>query len=359
MDSVVERDEAINPPLSIEEYVRRLYAENEPLLREEEAPPPASSGKPASDAVLASGYNKPRADGERRKANREFVSRTDPEATVVSRQGFGLHLAYKAHLALAGTRGQVITAALATTGAKADEHLLAELLWHHRRLAKLPATEVVADAKYGTMANYSFLHRIGIVAFIPPREHPRGPGSTWGREHFTYFREEDVFLCPVGMRMKRFARRESTQRSSYRVERGACVGCRFRERCSPWGQDRTISRFFEQELVDAARERVSSPVGRRLLCQRKVRAEGVFGLAKELHGLRRTRFRGRWRVQIQLWLTAAAMNIKRATRELRRRGPRAQPARATLAAGYPSTVGLFVPALTSLLGGALLLRSYR
>ncbi len=35
-------------------------------------------------------------------------------------------------------------------------------------------------------------------------------------------------------------------------------------------------------------------------------------MAKELHGLRRTRFRGRRRVQIQLWLTAAAMNIKRA-----------------------------------------------
>ncbi len=41
--------------------------------------------------------------------------------TVISRQGFGLHLAYKAHLAMAGKRGQVITAAVATTGAVADE----------------------------------------------------------------------------------------------------------------------------------------------------------------------------------------------------------------------------------------------
>lgn len=38
----------------------------------------------------------------------------------------------------------------------------------------------------------------------------------------------------------------------------------------------------------------------------------AFALAKELHGLRRTRLKGRRRVQIQLWLTAAAMNIKKA-----------------------------------------------
>ena len=48
------------------------------------------------------------------------------------------------------------------------------------------------------------------------------------------------------------------------------------------------------------------------MVERKIFVEGTFGLAKELHGLRRTRFRGRRRVQVQLWLTVAAMNIKRA-----------------------------------------------
>ena len=47
---------------------------------------------------------------------------------MVSRRGFDMHLAYKAHVAVAGAKGQVITAALATTGAKADEHLLKEML---------------------------------------------------------------------------------------------------------------------------------------------------------------------------------------------------------------------------------------
>ncbi len=121
--------------------------------------------------------------------------------------------------------------------------------------------------------------------------------------------------------MKRFARRASTRRISYRVVKGSCLGCQFREQCTPMGQDRTISRFFDQKLVEEAKKRLSSSTGEELLKQRKVRAEGVFALAKELHGLRRTRFMGRWKIQIQLWLTAAVINIKRAIKQLARIEP--------------------------------------
>jgi len=232
-----------------------------------------------------------------------------------------MHLAYKAHVAVAGTKGQVITAALATTGAKPDEHLLREMLGYHKKSTNLQVKEVVADAKYGTMANYEFLDKDGTIAFIPPRQRIRGPGGIWGSDHFRYLREQDIFLCPAGKSMKRFAHRASTKRVSYRVTQSACKGCRFKGQCTPTGQDRTISRFFDQKLVDEAKERLSSARGRELLLQRRVSAEGVFAWAKELHGLRRTRFMGRWKVQIQVWLTAAVINIKKAARILGKTEP--------------------------------------
>ena len=331
MDSLVERSERVRPPLSVPEYVQRLYAENDPVPQEEK-PPPSSCPAPAvvSDRGVPPRYRKPRPDGHRRKANNELVSRTDPEATVMSRRGFGLHLAYKAHLAVAGKKGQVITAAVATTGAKADEHLLGEVLWQHRCLSRLPLREVVADAKYGTMANYLYLHKAGLSAFIPPRQRKRQPRGVWGRDHFRYLPEEDVFLCPAGQRMRRFTTVTTTRRIGYRVEKGACVACPFRRQCAPSGRDRTISRFWDQNLVEAALERMASPLGQQRLHERKVRAEGVFALAKELHGLRRTRFRGRHRVQIQLWLTAAAINMKRAVQAWPRTAPVAVAARAAI-----------------------------
>jgi transposase len=320
MDSLQKREESIKPPLSIREYVHRLYTENAPPPQEDKVP---CSQLPSthcsdSDTRVPPRYRKSRADGHRRKANNELVSRTDPEATVVSRRGFDMHLAYKAHVAVSGTKGQVITAALATTGAKPDEHLLREMLQYHSNLINLPVKEVVADAKYGTMANYEFLQQAGMTAFIPPRQRMRGPRGIWGSDRFHYLREQDAYMCPAGVPMKCFAHRASTQRASYRVTQGTCKSCRFREQCTPAGQDRTISRFFDQQLVDEAKERLSSPRGQELLLQRKVSAEGAFALAKELHGLRRTRFMGRWKVQIQLWLTAAVINIKKALKQLPR-----------------------------------------
>ena len=62
---------------------------------------------------------------------------------------------------------------------------------------------------------------------------------------------------------------------------------------------------------------MASPLGKRRMVERKIYAEGAFGLAKELHGLRQTRFRGRHRVQIQLWLSIAAVNITKAVRNTR------------------------------------------
>ena len=325
MDSLRERDESFRPPLPIREYVHRLYTENAPSPQAEPvpcpAPPVAAPQRSGADARVPPRYRKMRPDGHRRKANNELVSRTDPEATVVSRRGFDMHLAYKAHIAVAGVKGRVITAALATTGAKPDEHLLKQMLLYHSKLTNLPVKEVVADAKYGTMANYELLDKTGMTAFIPPRQRMRGPGGIWGSDRFRYLREQDVFLCPAGVTMKRFAHRASTRRVSYRITPGACRGCQFKEQCTPTGQDRTISRFFDQHLVDEAKERLSSSRGQELLLQRRVSAEGVFAWAKELHGLRRTRFMGRWKVQIQLWLTAAVINIKRAVKQLARREP--------------------------------------
>jgi IS5 family transposase len=309
MDSLRQRDESIKPPLPIREYVERLYTENAPP-EEDTTPsplPPSANRCPDSDSRVPPCYRKIRPDGHRRKANNELVSRTDPEATVVSRRGFDMHLAYKAHVAVSGIKGQVITAVLATTGAKPDEHLLMEMLHYHSKLTNLPVKEVVADAKYGTMANYEFLDKTDMTAFIPPRQRLRGPKGIWGSDRFRYLEEQDMFLCPAGVQMKRFAHRASTRRVSYRVSQGACQDCRFKEQCSPAGQNRTVSRFFNQELVDAAKERLASTRGQELLLQRRVSAEGVFAWAKELHGIRRTRFMGRWKVQIQLWLTAAVI----------------------------------------------------
>ena len=302
VDSLTRREEQVQPPLSVAEYLHHL---NQESAEEEEAFPPDTG--PTSGGTTANPTRK-------LPPNREFQSRTDPEATLVNRPEFGRHLAYKAHLAVSGRRGQVITAAVATTGAVADEHLLGEVLWQHRRLSGLGVPEVVADAKYGTTDNFLYLGQLGIPSFIPTTRFGNMRKDIWGREHFVGLPEEDAYRCPAGQRLHRHANVSSTHRVQYRASQGSCAACPWRAQCTPSGRARTLHRSWAQEFVEDAEERRASPLGKQRMAERKTYVEGSFGLAKELHGLRQTRFRGRWRVQIQLWLTAAAMNIKRAVR---------------------------------------------
>lgn len=303
VDSLIRREDMIQPPFSVAEYLQRLDQEGgEP--GDERSDPDSNEWPPPPEKPLP--------------PNQKLVSRTDPEATLVNRPDFGRHLAYKAHLAVAGRRGQVITAAVATTGAAADEHLLAEVLWQHRRLSRLGVPEVVADAKYGTTGNFLYLGQLGISTVIPTTRFGNMRGDIWGRDHFVWLPEEDAYLCPAGERLRRHTNVRVTQRVQYRAPKGSCPACVYRTQCTPSGRERTIHRSWAQEFVDANEERLASPLGEQRLVERQVCVEGAFGLAKELHGLRRTRFKGRRKVQIQVWLTAAAMNIKKAARSLAR-----------------------------------------
>jgi transposase len=304
MDSLTRRDELARPPLSVTEYLHRLDQEAEADQKSEslaEEPPPESG--PSAKARPPSGSSRPL------RPNEKLVSRTDPEATLVDRPEFGRHLAYKAHLALTG---RVVTAAVATTGAAADEHLLPEVLWQHRRLSKLAVRELVADAKYGTTLNYLYLDQAGVVAFIPTTRFGHQHTGIWDRDHFQWLPAEDAFLCPAGHPLRRYAKQPGTQRVRYQAPKGNCTACSYRAHCAPSGIERALHRSWALDLVEAAQARLATPLGKRRLVEREVYAEGAFALAKELHGLRRTRFKGRRRVQIQLWLTAAAMNIKKA-----------------------------------------------
>lgn len=226
VDLMVPRDERLQPPLSIEEYVQRLYAENESAPEDEDdEPPPSESGR--------SPRRRQRGEQALSRPNQELQSKTDPEATLVNRPDFGRHLAYKAHVAVAGKRGQVITAAVATTGIEADERLLAEVLWQHHRLSGLKLGEVVADAKYGTSFNFLYLGRLGLAAFIPLTRFGNMRKDIWGREHFQWLPDEDAYLCPAGQKLRRYAQVRGTQRVQYRAPKDSCAACRFRGQCTP------------------------------------------------------------------------------------------------------------------------------
>ena len=74
---------------------------------------------------------------------------------------------------------------------------------------------------------------------------------------------------------------------------------------------RFVYRGIYQDEVEAVRRRQSTATFRQRLVERQGKIEGLFGEAKQNHGLRRARYRGLSKVQIQFFMIAIALNCKR------------------------------------------------
>jgi len=73
---------------------------------------------------------------------------------------------------------------------------------------------------------------------------------------------------------------------------------------------RMVTRGFGSAFEEAAKFS-SSAEGKRLAFLRHTVLEGLFGEAKTFHGMSRAKMRGLDKVEIQLLLTAIALNLKR------------------------------------------------
>lgn len=296
----LETREGLTPVLPAREYVRQVFEQN-PVptdpASDDEQPPPTSrrTGRKTKPGI-----------------NQRRQSRTDPEASVMTHTAFGVHLAYKAHVAVDDHPARVITAAVATPAAIVDEYMLEELLAQHVRQTGTLPRDVVADRRYGTKEIYRYLTELGLRPAIPDRSaNKRGPSGIWSIRDFTYNAEANTYTCAADKTLSPTSVRPSERMTEYRAPAGVCLDCRFRAQCSPTGKPRGIRRSFDRGLIEDALRWLETDEGKQRYKQRQTYVETQFGIAKERHGLRRAQWRGRWKVQIQVWLTAAAMNMKK------------------------------------------------
>jgi transposase len=265
----------------------------------EEATPPASlhlAGKGDIPNAISGG------------SNRWAVSRTDPDAEMVSRWGVPLDLYDKVHVGVDAGRARIVTAVEATGGAVGDEWLLERIVREHEGNVRRDLAEVVADAKYGTTANYAFLGQEGIVASIPLHA-TKATYRAVTIEQFAYDEARDQYRCPEGQVLRRQGQSATAGAMGgiiYRARPRICAACPIKEACCGTAQARTVFRPDDGGVRDRAVAYTRTFRAKQSIRRRKVWVETVFGDGKERRGLRRAQFRGRDRVRIQAFLTASA-----------------------------------------------------
>ena len=293
---------------------------------EAETPPPSAA---ASEVPASEGSAGPRAlsptdppNASLGPLNGRLVSRTDPDAALVARDKVPPGLYYKAHVGVDGGSARIITAVEVTSGEVGDEQLLGRLIQEHTGTTGRTVTEVIADTKYGTQANYAALEAAQILASIRPFP-GGGIRRAIGRDRFVYDPAADRYLCPAGHPLRRMGRTSTGTPLGgiqYRADPQACATCPLKPDCCGTAAARTITRPDDDGLHERVRAHLATRRAKRSLHRRGCWVETANAELKEQHGLRRAQYRGRVKVQIQAYGAALAYNIKKLVAGARR-GP--------------------------------------
>jgi transposase len=237
---------------------------------------------------------------------------TDRDASLAkSSPGERLVPSYKQHVAVDDASG-IILDVETTTGDFHESGSIAHQLDAVAELTGHPIGAVTADGGYGLGRVFDACERRGIEAIIPPRPVTARRKGLFGPERFKHDARHDIVRCPQGKKLERRSRHGDGW--EYRAKPSDCAGCPLRSCCL--GKAKGARRVFITDLhaVILRARRHRSRWGARehaLYARHRWRVEGIHGMAKTWHGLRRAIRRGLGNVRIQAFLTAMAINLKR------------------------------------------------
>ena len=244
------------------------------------------------------------------------MSKTDPDATLITRAGKGTFPAYKAHFCV--DRKERVIIAIDGSSAIEDDMSKIDSLYNQSYLAigKKPET-IIADSHYGGIEALKYYQDRGINTCI----YPRTPKKVTGKYQNTYFKLSDdkkTCICPSGYKTTKRYNFNPRYRIQYRFPSSICNKCQNKKRCTDSKSGRMVS-YFKGDYYDRANQLTKSISGKKLLSARQVIVEGVIGEAKELHNLNKCRYRSLRLFKLQLFLTASVINLKRLIKKNRKR----------------------------------------
>lgn len=248
------------------------------------------------------------------RGKRIAICTSDPDATLATnRSGRRSEPAYKHHTAVDGARGVVLDVAV-TTGAVHDSKTV------EGQLDAITATTGVAiqvatmDASYAITRIFADLETRGIEAVIPAKPERAPKKGIIPVRRFKFNARNHVVRCPGKKLLRPHGKPDSDGFQHCRARPSDCQACRLRSRCfSSTMKRRAILLHKNHDALLRARRKHARWGDHEMTLYRnhRIRVEGYHGEAKTWHGLGRATRRGLANMQIQAYLAAAAVNLKR------------------------------------------------
>lgn len=248
--------------------------------------------------------------GRRRKRNKKndnMKSTTDKDAEIISRLGKGTFLAYKAHLCV-DKKNRIITS---IEGSKASVDDLSKIHDLYRktyeRIQRKPDI-VIADSHYGGIEGLKYFQDLNIQTCIYPRTSEKNNGK-FSNKDFKIFKNGEQIICPADQISS--CKKTHGFRIIYTMQKKKCLSCHLKEKCTTSKKSGRRISYYKGNYFENAKLLVNSKWGQKLLRARQLIVEGFIGEAKTSHQLSKCKYKGLNNFQLQLYLIASVINLKR------------------------------------------------
>ena len=188
-------------------------------------------------------------------------------------------------------------------------------------MGKLPQN-IIADAGYGSLENYSYLKEKNLKAYVKYNYWYRDTKrkterKKWDIHSFIYDKSRDEYICPNGERLCYTGSSAKETANGYKqtlkyYKFNNCYDCMLKGKCTRGTYSRTlVVNEPLEEYKRIARLNLCSEEGSFLRKRRSADVEAVFGLIKGNGGFRRFLLRGMKKVSAEWGILSIAHNLKR------------------------------------------------
>lgn len=238
-------------------------------------------------------------------------SEEDLDARVGRKSKEMLFFGYKSHVTM--VHGDELITACKVTAGNADDGKQLPALVAQTEQNGVTATELLADAAYGSKTNFEMLEGHEITGYVPVNA---AAYTNLPDPRFTYNKDSDEMLCPAGhpsYRRSRFKAHNATGQpgATYFFDPEVCSVCPLREGCyngQKTGKSVTVSEPHPAQ--EAAKQRQQSLEGKAIYRRRGV-IEHKLAELKRFCGMGRARYRSLLRVFLQAIMACVVANAKK------------------------------------------------
>lgn len=241
---------------------------------------------------------------------RRHVNQTDPDSALM-KSVQGSHAAYNVQCVTDDRQGLLLQADAVEDAT--DVNQFARQIEAANALLQTPCETACADAGYADTAELEKIDSQGIAVIVPSkRQALKKPEGPFSKSHFTYDREQDVYLCPEGHRLRSDGTAKNTGKRHYVITDAAiCQACRHYGSCTNARKGRKIIRLPNEEVKLKLEAQYEQAASQAIYARRKTRAEHPFGHIKRNLRVDAFLLRGLEGARAEISVLASCFNVAR------------------------------------------------